>query len=566
MKNPFSGILIVFFFYLLKFFLSLTFDLIPDEAYYWEWSRKLDFSYYDQGPGVAYYIYFFTKLFGDNLIALRLASNFAGFLTTIFIFLTSSLLNFSKLTQTFLLFILFLIPGFFTGSMLIMHDSPLLIAWSGGIYFFSKYIKERKDFDLYLLFLFLGLGALSKHTMVFFLISIFIWLILFRDEFAIFKSYQSYLAICITALVISPIIIWNTQNNWDNIDAIINLRSAGGVNVKKFNTGSYLAGQILTLSPGFFLIGIGLFFQSLKNLIQFPSIEINASTKIRYFLGINALVLPIFFLILSIQKVIQANWVFASYLPLSIFMAEFLEKIISKHQKKYKILIYITFLICALMNVFSILSVPIVKNFNIPLNSHYVPGYRTEGFKEIIKEIENIRNTKYSDAELIANRYQDAAIGSWFADGKPFIQSFNILQKNQYNYWLDIKIGKNYLLYYIEEKPCQKSFIFFQTFLKMMFEEVIEFPEKDIIVDGKVIKRYQVWYLKNYKRSWVNPVRDILQKDLIKNSLLMGLRDSEEEYLEKLKSMKEYGDTQIDFTILDSYMNRKGELECNIFD
>ena len=338
MKNPFSGILIVFFFYLLKFFLSLTFDLIPDEAYYWEWSRKLDFSYYDQGPGVAYYIYFFTKLFGDNLIALRLASNFAGFLTTIFIFLTSSLLNFSKLAQTFLLFILFLIPGFFTGSMLIMHDSPLLIAWSGGIYFFSKYIKERKDFDLYLLFLFVGLGALSKHTMVFFLISIFIWLILFRDEFAIFKSYQSYLAICITALVISPIIIWNTQNNWDNIDAIINLRSAGGVNVKKFNTGSYLAGQILTLSPGFFLIGIGLFFQSLKNLIQFPSIEINASTKIRYFLGINALVLPIFFLILSIQKVIQANWVFASYLPLSIFMAEFLEKIISKHQKKYKIL------------------------------------------------------------------------------------------------------------------------------------------------------------------------------------------------------------------------------------
>jgi uncharacterized membrane protein len=42
--------------YILKFIYSLNVGLVPDEGYYWEWSRNLEFSYYDQGPGVAIYI------------------------------------------------------------------------------------------------------------------------------------------------------------------------------------------------------------------------------------------------------------------------------------------------------------------------------------------------------------------------------------------------------------------------------------------------------------------------------------------------------------------------------
>jgi len=32
-------------------------DLSPDEAHYWEWSRRLDLSYYSKGPMIAYLIY-----------------------------------------------------------------------------------------------------------------------------------------------------------------------------------------------------------------------------------------------------------------------------------------------------------------------------------------------------------------------------------------------------------------------------------------------------------------------------------------------------------------------------
>src|SRR3982750_796253 len=45
-------------------------DLAPDEAHYWDWSRKLDWSYYSKGPLVAWLIRAGVELFGD--LAIRL--------------------------------------------------------------------------------------------------------------------------------------------------------------------------------------------------------------------------------------------------------------------------------------------------------------------------------------------------------------------------------------------------------------------------------------------------------------------------------------------------------------
>ena len=32
------------------------YNLVEDEAFYWEWSRRLEWSYYSKGPGVAWSI------------------------------------------------------------------------------------------------------------------------------------------------------------------------------------------------------------------------------------------------------------------------------------------------------------------------------------------------------------------------------------------------------------------------------------------------------------------------------------------------------------------------------
>ena len=46
-------------------------DLVADEAYYWLWSKHLDWSYFSKGPGVAWTIYVGTMLFGDMEFGVR---------------------------------------------------------------------------------------------------------------------------------------------------------------------------------------------------------------------------------------------------------------------------------------------------------------------------------------------------------------------------------------------------------------------------------------------------------------------------------------------------------------
>src|SRR5213593_4655856 len=46
-------------------------DLAEDEAYYWDWSREIDMSYYSKGPATALLIRGSCAIFGDTMPAVR---------------------------------------------------------------------------------------------------------------------------------------------------------------------------------------------------------------------------------------------------------------------------------------------------------------------------------------------------------------------------------------------------------------------------------------------------------------------------------------------------------------
>lgn len=48
--------------------------VLPDEAYYWTWSRRLELAYFDHPPAHAWVLAASTRLFGDSAFALRLPS------------------------------------------------------------------------------------------------------------------------------------------------------------------------------------------------------------------------------------------------------------------------------------------------------------------------------------------------------------------------------------------------------------------------------------------------------------------------------------------------------------
>src|ERR1019366_9209514 len=46
-------------------------DLVPDEAYYWLWSKHLAAAYRDKGPAIAWNIALGTMMFGQTVFGIR---------------------------------------------------------------------------------------------------------------------------------------------------------------------------------------------------------------------------------------------------------------------------------------------------------------------------------------------------------------------------------------------------------------------------------------------------------------------------------------------------------------
>ena len=84
--------------HLIKLLFALDGQLHPDEAYYWAWSQKPALSYYDQGPGIAYYIWIWTAIFGDHFITLKTAALAASGATILLFSLAGLLIPGSRIS------------------------------------------------------------------------------------------------------------------------------------------------------------------------------------------------------------------------------------------------------------------------------------------------------------------------------------------------------------------------------------------------------------------------------------------------------------------------------------
>nr|AIA94421.1 CAZy families GT83 protein [uncultured Maricaulis sp.] len=60
------------------FILLSPLDLIADESYYWDWSRRLDYGYYSKPPMIAWINWVSTSLLGSHEFAVRFPAALLG--------------------------------------------------------------------------------------------------------------------------------------------------------------------------------------------------------------------------------------------------------------------------------------------------------------------------------------------------------------------------------------------------------------------------------------------------------------------------------------------------------
>ncbi len=151
---------------LLRLCFGANSGLANDEAYYWCWSRHLDYWYFDQGPGIAWSLALCTALFGNTALAIRLCPFLYGIgsLCFLYAFVRNAA---DRRTAHWTIVLASVAPIVSLGGVIATYDAPQVFFWCACLWSLEKALSGQRSHWLVCALLCL-LGSFSKVPMVFF--------------------------------------------------------------------------------------------------------------------------------------------------------------------------------------------------------------------------------------------------------------------------------------------------------------------------------------------------------------------------------------------------------------
>lgn len=283
------------------------FGASPDEAHYWEWSRRLDLSYYSKGPAVAYVIALFTSVFGPNEFGIRIGAVFFSTAASYLIYLIGRDL-FGSETAGFQAAVLTNItPIFSIGAILMTTDVMFLTFWAATVWAVMRAVETKGGRWWYLSGLFIGLGFLSKYTMVLVYPCIALFLLSSKRERVWFLRKEPYIGALVSLAAATPVIYWNITHGQVTIKHTMGQAHVGSGTLSVGPLFEFIGSQALLLTP---LIFIGLVYGLLKCGAEGFKAD-KSGLKLAFFASAP---LFLFFLFKGLHGKVQANWAVASYM------------------------------------------------------------------------------------------------------------------------------------------------------------------------------------------------------------------------------------------------------------
>ncbi|USO00153.1 MAG: glycosyltransferase family 39 protein [Phycisphaeraceae bacterium] len=193
------------------------FTLIEDEAHYWEWSRRLGWSYYSKGPGVAWAIAASTALFGASEWSVRLPTVIASAVGTVAcaglardIFRDRRVILLSALAYQCM-------PGVFITGIIMTIDGPYLACWALATWAGWRALTTGSRLAWPALGLSLAAGFLFKYTAVLLPVGMGLFVVLRRRHLRTAGRGWIGLGVACALLGVVPILLWNAEHGWATV-------------------------------------------------------------------------------------------------------------------------------------------------------------------------------------------------------------------------------------------------------------------------------------------------------------------------------------------------------------
>ncbi|MEM1184492.1 MAG: glycosyltransferase family 39 protein [Planctomycetota bacterium] len=196
----------------LAFFSPYT--LIEDEAHYWEWSRRLGWSYYSKGPGVAWIIAASTQLFGLSEFAVRLPAVVSSALGSIAVAGLARAIFKDGRVGFFAVLVLNAMPAHQAVSTLMTIDGPYLACWAFGAWAAWHALTSGRALAWAAFGAAMGTGFLFKYTILVLPLGVGLFALVRSRALTNFKASGPLIALGCALLGLLPVAIWTAQNDW----------------------------------------------------------------------------------------------------------------------------------------------------------------------------------------------------------------------------------------------------------------------------------------------------------------------------------------------------------------
>ncbi|WP_089240443.1 ArnT family glycosyltransferase [Belliella buryatensis] len=469
----------------LLYFHFSSLSLFTEETQYWLWSKHLDWNYYSKPLMIAVYNYLSTGIFGDTEFAIKFNAILFSSLTAWVIFEFTHLIFQKGKIALYATLILIVMPFFHLGSIFHTTDSSLYFFWILALYLIWKaWVSNHLQWWVWA-----GIatvfGILSKNIMVLTLPILGIYILLVEPKR--FFSKGPWIYVLVSCFSLTPIIVWNIQNDWVTFKHVGTL---GGVEGKKsgFDTyqslkyiGEYIGGQLGFLSP-FFIPILILSFRKL-NFLKNPK---------NLFLLLPTLIVWGLFLAMSIFKNVNVNWPAFAMLTLPLLMA----KVVYEASSRWKKYTLFSGLITGALLLVLFFPAPFdAIGFKKVLKPSKDPMMRLAGYREMGTRLDHLIDSLKLDRQFIfSDNYHVASEMAFYMQGNPQTYTINLgRRKNQFDLWPGIQQfeEKNYTgIYITKEDQIQEA-------VRLGFDSLISTEKFYTIHRGDTVKTYTIAILAN---------------------------------------------------------------------
>jgi 4-amino-4-deoxy-L-arabinose transferase-like glycosyltransferase len=427
---------------LFRLLLSAFVPLLPDETYYWEWTRRLEGGYFDHPPGIALLITLGVKLFGNTVAGVRAGPAIAAVITHVAAVTCAWQLAgrgaAGATAARRAAAIVAVLPIATLGLVLATPDAALFATTMVSLLAVERALAHPvRSFSSLLWWVVAGValgGAfVSKYTAVLLPLGLVIACLVHPALRRRFVEAGPWVASAIALALFAPVVIWNAVNQWVSFRFQLghgfNAAARGHPISRELEM---IGGQIGLASPLLFGLLALVVWWALRDGWAARHTAAPTDTVVRRFaLAVIAVVPLVFFAVSAWRRPVEANWPAMIYPGAMMLLAASEQPVVRGVWWRRGLVLAVVLLAIVGGQAFA----PV-----LPVAPRRDPIARAHGWTTLAAAMQRARADQFLEGTIdrwvAADRYQDASQLAFHLPDQPVVFALNLGGRtNQYDVW-----------------------------------------------------------------------------------------------------------------------------------